>query len=64
MVDDLRNHDATPSAEELAWMSAKPFPVLLRALALAGVAIAMGVSVSHLLSQEDAYPPVAAFTQQ
>lgn len=59
MVDDLRDHDAMPSEEELEWMSAKPLAVVIKALALAGIAIAIGVSVSHLLTNEESYPPVA-----
>jgi hypothetical protein len=60
MVDDLRDHDATPSEEELEWMSAKPFAVVIKALALAGIAIAIGVSVSQLLTHEESFPPMAA----
>ena len=59
MVDDLRDHDATPTEEELAWMSAKPVAMVVKALALAGIAIAIGVSVSQLLTDEETYPPVA-----
>jgi hypothetical protein len=59
MVDDLRDHDATPTEEELAWMSAKPVAMVVKALALAGIAIAIGVSVSQLLTNEETYPPVA-----
>jgi hypothetical protein len=59
MVDDLRDHDATPTEEELAWMSAKPVAMVVKALALAGIAIAIGVSVSQLLTNEEPYPPVA-----
>jgi hypothetical protein len=59
MVDDLRDHDATPTEEELEWMSVKPVAVVVKALALAGIAIAIGVSVSQLLTNEQSYPPVA-----
>jgi hypothetical protein len=59
MVDDLRDHDAMPTEEELEWMSAKPWSVVIRALALAGIAIAIGVSVSQLLTNEEAFPPVS-----
>jgi hypothetical protein len=59
MVEDLRDHDAMPSKEELEWMSAKPLTVVIKALALAGIAIAIGVSVSQLLTNESTYPPVA-----
>ena len=59
MVDDLRDHDALPSEEELEWMSAEPVTIVIKALALAGIAIAIGVSVSQLLTHEESYPPVA-----
>jgi hypothetical protein len=59
MVDDLRDHDAAPSPEELEWMAVKPVAVVIKALALAGVAIAVGVSVSQLLTSEQDFPPVA-----
>jgi hypothetical protein len=59
MVDDLRDHDAMPSEEELEWMSTNPLTVVMKALALAGVAIAVGISVSQLLTNEPTYPPVA-----
>jgi hypothetical protein len=59
MVDDVRDHDALPSEEELEWMSANPLAIVVKALALAGVAIAIGVSVSQLLITEESFPPVA-----
>ena len=59
MVDDLRDHSATPTEEELEWMSAKPLSVVIKALALAGIAIAIGVSVSQLLTNEEGFPPVS-----
>jgi hypothetical protein len=59
MVEDLRDHDAMPTEEELEWMSAKPLTVVIKALALAGIAIAIGVSVSQLLTNESTYPPMA-----
>jgi hypothetical protein len=61
MIDDLRNHDAAPSEGEIAWIVAQPVAVVVKALALAGVAIAIGVSLSQLLVDENAYPPVAVF---
>jgi hypothetical protein len=59
MVEDLRDHDAMPTEEELEWMSAEPLTVVIKALALAGIAIAIGVAASQLLSDESTYPPVA-----
>ena len=59
MVDDVRDHDAMPTEEELEWMSVKPVTIVIKAVALAGIAIAIGVSVSQLLTQEQSYPPIA-----
>jgi hypothetical protein len=59
MGDDLRDHAAMPTDEELAWMAAKPLGIVIKALALAGVAIAIGVSVSQLLTNEATFPPIA-----
>ena len=59
MLDDLRDHDALPTDEEAEWLSTNPVAVVIKALALAGIAIAIGVSVSQLLASEQAYPPVA-----
>jgi hypothetical protein len=56
MVDDLRDHDAMPSEEELAWMSAKPRVIVIKALA--GIATAIGISVSRLLMDEQTFTPV------
>jgi hypothetical protein len=55
MLDDLRNHAATPSSEEQSWMGTNPVAIVARAFALAVVAIAIGISVSHLLANESAF---------
>jgi hypothetical protein len=59
LVDDLREHDAMPSDAEREWMSANPVAIVVKALALAGMAIAIGVSVSQLLANEESFAPVA-----
>jgi hypothetical protein len=58
MVDDLRDHDVMPTQDEIDWMSVKPVTVVLKALALAGIAIGIGVSVSQLLTHEQSFPTV------
>jgi hypothetical protein len=63
MLDDLRDHDALPNDEEIEWLSTSPVTVVIKALALAGIAIAIGVSVSQLLTHEQSYPPVAIATK-
>ena len=61
MLEDLRNHDATPTAEEREWMAASPFRVLLHLVVLAGIALAIGVSGSQL-AQENPRPAAVAST--
>jgi hypothetical protein len=63
MLDDLRDHDALPTDEEAEWLDANPVAVVIKALAMAGIAIAIGVSVSQLLTHEESYPPVAVATK-
>jgi hypothetical protein len=61
MLEDLRNHDATPTAEEREWMAANPFRVLLHLVVLAGIALAIGVSGS-LVVQDNPRPAAVAST--
>jgi hypothetical protein len=51
MIDELRDHDPVPSAEERALMDSS-VSIIVKAIALAAVAIAIGVSVSELLATE------------
>ena len=46
MLEDLRNHDATPTEEERAWLNADPFAVLLRLVVIAGIALAIGLTAT------------------
>ena len=55
-MDDLRNHDARPDAQERAWMTIEP-------VAVAGIALAIGVSVTHLAAPPQAAASVAAAPQ-
>lgn len=55
MLDDLRDHDANPSDEERRWMDVDPLAALSRVLALAIVAVAVGVAAGYL-----AAPPSAS----
>ena len=50
MMDDLRNHDTAPNAQERAWMSVDPFAVLLRLVVLASLAVAIGLAASQIAS--------------
>jgi hypothetical protein len=62
-MDDLRNHDARPDEHEQAWMSIEPVAVAVKLVALAGIALAIGVCVTHLPAPPQAPPAVAAASQ-
>jgi hypothetical protein len=53
-MEELRGHDPKPNAQEQAWMSADPFAVVVKLVALAGLAIAIGVSSAQVT---DPSPP-------
>ena len=63
-MDDLRNHDARPDAHERAWMSIEPMAVAVRLVALAGIALAVGVSVTHLAAPPQAVAATVASAPQ
>jgi hypothetical protein len=46
MLDDIRTHEASPSAEELAWLSTDPVIVAFRVAALAVIALSIGILAS------------------
>ena len=61
MLEDLRkNHDARPNAQERAWMSFEPMSVAIKLVALAGFAIAVGVTATHLAAPPQQATNVAA----
>jgi hypothetical protein len=60
MFDDIRNHDAEPTPEESAWMDIDAIALIVRLLALAGLALAVGVSVSLLVEPEGPLPVAAS----
>jgi len=60
MLDDLRNHNATPTAEERQWMAIDPFTLVIRTLTLAGVAVLLGLSAHELLGPGAAVAGVLA----
>jgi hypothetical protein len=47
MMEDFRNHDPKPNAQESALMAANAFVVMARLLALATLAVAIGLTASH-----------------
>ncbi len=52
MVDDLRNHQAAPTAEERGWMEFDPFLFVLKLAAVAVLGIMIGV-YAGLLADPD-----------
>ena len=61
MLDDLRkNHDARPNPQERAWMSMDPVAIAVKAVALAGFAMAIAVSATQLTAPSQSATAVAA----
>ncbi len=60
-MEDRRNHDSRPNSREREWMSVDPVSLLVKLVALAGFAIAIGVGVSTTVMVAPENPsPVAA----
>lgn len=51
MLDDIRNHQPQPTAEECRWISANPFAGALRVAIFALVAVSIGSSASFWLDR-------------
>jgi hypothetical protein len=47
-MDDLRNHDAKPTAEEMSWVETNPAFLLGRFFTLLAIAVSMGVACANL----------------
>jgi hypothetical protein len=60
MLEDFRNHDPSPTADERAWMASNPFAVALHVAALAGIAIAIGLAGSNMAEESPRPATVAA----
>ena len=56
MLEDFRNHDPNPTADELAWMETNPFPTVLRLVAVALVAVILGLGAADALSPDSPFP--------
>ena len=54
MLDDLRNHDATPTDEETAWMTGSVAEMLVRSVALVAIAMTIGMALTHAIDASDA----------
>jgi hypothetical protein len=59
MLDELRNHDATPTQQERWWLEVSPLHLAVRIAALAAVSVMIGVGASFLLDAEP-YPATTA----
>ena len=62
MLDDIRNHDPLPTAEEQEWMALHELGAIARAVLLATVALAIGWAASVAL--EDTLGDQVATVQQ
>ena len=49
MLDDIRNHDSRPTAEERRWMAQRPLAPIARMVILGAVAVVIGVATSAVL---------------
>ena len=58
-MEDIRNHDATPTTEETAWLRTSAVNLVFRAVMVAGVALTIGTSASLLLEASEGSPRVA-----
>ena len=58
-MEDRRNHDARPDTHEQEWMSMDPLSLLVKLVAMAGLAFAIGVSTTVMVAPEN-LSPVAA----
>jgi hypothetical protein len=56
MLKDFREHDASPGEGERDWMETHPVAILVRVIALAGIALAIGVSTSEALKGAERKP--------
>ena len=52
MLEDFRNHDPKPDEQEQAWMAVNPFAVLVRVVALASLAAAIGLTASSNINSQ------------
>ena len=59
-MDEIRNHDAKPTAEEAEWMSTDAIALIVKSLGLAGLALAIGVAASVVVAPDKIEVPIAA----
>jgi hypothetical protein len=54
MIDDIRDHDPTPTSQEAEWMSTDILGVVVRAALLAVIALSVGLSASIVIDHTHA----------
>ena len=59
MLDDVRNHDSQPTAEESDWMSGRLLGMVFRAAMLAVLSMSIGAAASFLVDASRPAPAVA-----
>jgi hypothetical protein len=60
MLDELRNHDARPTAEEREWLTGNPFTLVLRGIAIAWLLAILGLTAGRMLEGEPAHATTTA----
>ena len=63
MLDDLRNHDATPTEEERDWMQFDPFAFLVKLAAVAVLGVMIGI-YAGMIAEPDPRPSTVAETSR
>lgn len=63
-MDDIRNHDAHPTPEESEWVSTDAIALVVKSVGLAGLALAIGVAASFVVSPSHAVAPLATVTSR
>ena len=48
MLEDIRNHDPAPTAQESEWIAFRLWAAVERALVLVGIALVLGTTASWL----------------
>jgi hypothetical protein len=54
MLDEIRNHDSLPTAEEERWMTQRPMASIARMVILGAVAVIIGWAMSDMLDTSGA----------
>ena len=63
MLEDIRNHDARPTREELRWLAFDGVEFLARAVVIAALALTLGWTASLLLEVGEPATAVAHSTR-